>query len=100
MKVIWSELAVQRVSEIAEYIADDNVSAADKWVGRIFKRAEDLSLFENSGRRVPESNDKKIRELVFGNYRIIYKIQSTVVYVLTVRHFKQMLPLEEINPTR
>ena len=97
MKIIWSDLAIRRVSEIAGYIADDNMAAANKWVDRIFKRAEDLSRFENSGRMVPETKHKEIRELILGNYRIIYKVQKDSVYILTVRHFKQILPLEELK---
>ena len=36
MKIIWSPLAIERVSEIAEYIALDNPVAAEKWVDDIF----------------------------------------------------------------
>ncbi len=32
MKIVWSPLAVERVSEIALYIADDNPGAAERLV--------------------------------------------------------------------
>ena len=38
MRTIWSPLAVDRVSEIAEYIAQDNPVAAEKWTERFFQR--------------------------------------------------------------
>lgn len=40
------------------------------------------------GRIVPEKNDKSIRELIIGNYRIIYQYQvkKEIVSILTVHH--------------
>ena len=97
MKIIWTDLGVDRVYEIAAYIAKDNSAAAIKWVEKLFKRVEDLSLFEKSSRKVPETRNPKLREIIFGNYRIVYKIEKDTIYVLTVRHFKQILPLEELK---
>ena len=96
MRIIWSPLAVDRVSEIAEYIAQDNASAAEKWTNTIFTRVEQLKSFPESGRIVPETNHQKIRELIYGNYRIIYRIEQKQLSVLTVRHGKQILPADEI----
>ncbi len=36
------------------------------------------------GRQVPEINNKTIRELLFRNYRIVYKIKSDSIEILTV----------------
>jgi hypothetical protein len=36
MKIIWSPLAIDRASEIAEYIAQDKLSAAEKWISTVF----------------------------------------------------------------
>ncbi len=42
MKIIWSPLAIDRVSEIAAYIAQENPTAAEKWVDTVFRKVEDL----------------------------------------------------------
>jgi plasmid stabilization system protein ParE len=85
------------VSEIAQYIANDNPIAADKWVDAIFKAVERLEIFPESGRYVPEICKKDIREVIYGHYRIIYKVSSDEVSILTVRHGKQILPKEDIE---
>jgi len=95
MKIIWSPLAIDRTTEIAEYIARDNPSAAMIWVETLFDKVEILKSSPKSGRVVPESNRDDIRELIYGNYRIIYKVEKKILSVLTVRHGKQILPLEE-----
>jgi plasmid stabilization system protein ParE len=48
------------------------------------------------GRIVPEIGNSKIRELIFGNYRIIYRFEKKRISVLTIRHGKQILPIEDI----
>ncbi|MBL1274604.1 MAG: type II toxin-antitoxin system RelE/ParE family toxin [Ectothiorhodospiraceae bacterium] len=44
------------------------------------------------GRRVPEYDRTDVRELLEKPYRIIYKIKSDQVDVLTVMHNRQVLP--------
>ncbi|MGM0539773.1 MAG: type II toxin-antitoxin system RelE/ParE family toxin [Thermodesulfobacteriota bacterium] len=40
---------------------------------------ERLTSFPNSGRIVPEIRDPVIREIVFGSYRIIYRVKDNLV---------------------
>jgi len=96
MRIIWSPLAVDRVSAIAEYIAQDNPTAAENWVNTVFTKVEQLKSFPESGRIVPETDFQNIRELIYSNYRIIYRIEEKQISVLTVRHGKQILPVNEV----
>ncbi len=97
MNIIWSPLAMNRVSEIADYIAQDNIGASVKWIDELFKEVAQLNKFPESGRIVPEMDRYNIRELIFGNYRIIYQIRTQEISILTVRHFKQILPSDEFS---
>ncbi|MCK5147296.1 type II toxin-antitoxin system RelE/ParE family toxin [bacterium] len=63
----------------------------------VFNHVERLIEYPESGRIVPEINKLNIRELVHGNYRVIYKIGLDEVHILTVRHYKQILPIDEVN---
>ena len=95
MEVIWSPLALEKVRDIAEYIALDNDVAAKKWVNDIFDKAEKIGDFPESGRLVPELSNKNYREIIFGNYRIIYSTLAKVK-ILTVRNCRQLLSSEDI----
>jgi addiction module RelE/StbE family toxin len=97
MKIVWSPLAIDRTAEIAEYIAQDNPSAAAKWVEVLFKKVQQLKSSPKSGRTVPETRRDDIRELIYGNYRIIYRIEKNRISIFTIRHGKQILPVEEIK---
>ena len=97
MKIQWSPLALERMGEISDYIARESPMAAERWVHSIFGRVEQIKDFSKSGRSVPEIGRKDIRELVIANYRIIYRLEPTVVSILTVRHSRQVLPTEDID---
>lgn len=74
----------------------DSPIAALNWVDALFDKVEILKVGAEIGRKVPELNRNDVRELIFGNYRIIYRILKNKIAILTVRHFKQILPLEDI----
>lgn len=97
MRIVWSPLAVERASEIVDYIAQDKPSAANKWIHTVFSKVEQLRLNPEIGRTVPEINDRQFRELICGNYRIIYHISIKQICILTIRHGKQILPKDEIK---
>ena len=102
MKITWSPLALERVVEAASYISRDSSSEAVKWVGEIFNSVKRLESFPESGRIVPEINNHTIREIIYGNYRIIYQISEKEIEILTVRNFKRKIDTDEIpvGPSR
>lgn len=51
MKLEWSPLALERVGEIARYIALDKSSAAESWIEGIFKSVARLESHPYSGRK-------------------------------------------------
>jgi len=97
MKIVWSPLAIERSSEIVDYIAQDKPLAADKWIHTVFSKVEPLRSNPEIGWIVPEINERQFRELIYKNYRIIYHIEKKQISILTVRHGKQILPIDEIK---
>ena len=96
MNIVWSPLALERVEDIALYIAEDNPGAADGWVDDIFAAVERLAAFPESGRIVPEVGARRIREVIVGQYRLIYSVKDRID-VLTVRRSSQLLRSDEIH---
>jgi len=96
VKVEWSPLALDRVSDIARYIAEDNPGAAERWVNELFDSVARLADFPESGRVVPEVGVRRIREVIFGAYCVIYSVKDKVE-ILTVRRGSQRLDVSEID---
>ena len=80
-RVVWLPLAVQRVTQIAQYIARDRPDAAMKWVDAVFAAVTPLAQFPESGRVVPEVGRDELREIFHGEYRIVYKVEARRVAV-------------------
>ena len=72
MKIIWSPLAIDRASEIAEYIAQDKPSAAEKWINTVFSKVEQLKSSPEIGRVVPEIRNDQFRELIYCQRRFSF----------------------------
>ena len=52
---------------------------------------ERLAHLPRIGRVVPEINDTAIREIILGNYRIIYRLHTELAEILTVYHGARLL---------
>jgi addiction module RelE/StbE family toxin len=96
MRITWSSRAKKRVSEYGEYIAQDNPDAASDWIEGIIEDVERLKDFPEQGRKVPEAKRADVREIFFQNHRIVYRIESKRIVILTVRHTRQLLDLKEL----
>jgi plasmid stabilization system protein ParE len=71
--------------------------AAHKMIEKIFTKVEDLSKFPERGRVVPEANRNEIREVFEAEYRILYRIDSKRIYILSLRNFKELLKNKDIK---
>ena len=90
MKIIWSPIARTKTKEILEYIAEDNPDAALTLIDQLETKVEKLKEDPESGRVLPEVKNDKIRELVVHkNYGVIYEINTDIIEILTIRHFRQ-----------
>lgn len=99
MMIEWSPLALERAGEIAGYIALDKPSAAESWLDGLFESVERLEPHPMRGRVVPEVNIERIREIIYGAYRIIYRVdtQAQKVSVLTVLRGSELIRADEIE---
>jgi len=95
--VIWTQTALDDLAAIKEYIARDSVYYANKFIDDAFNATDNLEVFPEMGRVVPEGNDPCIREIIFGSYRIMYKVDGNNCYITTIIHGKRLYIPEEIE---
>jgi toxin ParE1/3/4 len=94
MIIVWSPLAIDRVLEIHDFIAGDKPEAAATWVEDLFRKVRRLETFPWSGRVVPELSRSEIREILFGEYRLIYQLHKETISILTVHHSKRKFEMK------
>jgi len=94
MKVVFSARAKNDLAEFAKFIARDKPQAARKWASGIRESVLALADFPRLGRTVPEFGDSTIREILKGQFRIVYTIdeENGVIVIITIHHAKIPLP--------
>ncbi len=98
VKIRWTELSVNDLKSIRDYIAQDSVRYASITINRIYDRAQILSRQPLSGRIVPEFDDPKIKELIIGNYRLVYLIiNEEYIEVLRIYNSARLLKKESLK---
>lgn len=94
----WTDQAVIDLTNIADFIAKDSVRYAKITVLRIRTTVKQVKSHPFIGRKVPEIDIDNIRELILGNYRIIYSVFSTDrIDILTVHHSAKRLNIGELK---
>ena len=91
VKIIWTEFALEDLRSIHSYISQDSKYYADRFVEKLISRIDQLEEYPQSGRIVPEFQNDSIRELIDGNYRIIYKINPDSIGISRVHHSSRQL---------
>lgn len=92
VEIEWTDFAIKNLNDIGEYIEKDSFLYAEIVVNFLFNATDILENHPLAGRVVPEFNNKNIRELVRGNYRIVYLVlNDSRIDILTVHHSAQLL---------
>ncbi|MEQ1635720.1 MAG: type II toxin-antitoxin system RelE/ParE family toxin [Methylococcales bacterium] len=93
MKLRWSERSVNDLIAIQNYIAQNNPQMAKEWIAKLRQRARSAAETALVGRIVPEFNQKDLREVFLGNYRIVYRVYDDGILILTVFEGHQLFRL-------
>ena len=89
--ISWTETAQSDLIEIHDFISVQSPAQADSVINDIIERAKILERFPEMGKPVKELPDKDFRELLVKSYRVIYRVEKEIVYVLTIHHSARLL---------
>lgn len=90
-EVRWTPQAADDLEAISEFIAIHSPHYASLLVIDVLTAVERLAAFPYSGRIVPEAGDPAVREIILGNYRIVYRVRDNTVEILVVHHGSRLL---------
>jgi plasmid stabilization system protein ParE len=84
--VIWTNEALSDLCAIKDYISRTSPATAERFCWDLFEAPNRLQTFPMSGAVVPEFAIESLREILFGDYRILYQVAQGACYVRTVVH--------------
>jgi addiction module RelE/StbE family toxin len=92
VEIKWTNFAIDNLNDIGDYIEKNSFRYAEITVNKLFDATFILEQNPLAGRIVPEFDNKNIRELIRGSYRIIYRVlNETRIDIITVHHSARLL---------
>jgi len=73
-KVKWTEKASSNLQSIYDYIAKDSKVYATRFIKSLIVATKKLETMPLCGRIVPELEGYAFREVIYQNYRIVYRV--------------------------
>lgn len=92
MTVRFSDEARAKLRAIHLYLAKESRARADAMIERIVRRTAQIDILPHMGRKVVEFGRDDLREVAESPYRIIYRIKPEAIEIVTVMHYRQLLP--------
>jgi len=94
-KVNISRSAQNDLEQIFFYIAEDSIDNAKKFILELEKKIYSLDTFPERFALIPENIffETEYRHIIHKKYRVIYKIDNDVIYILRVIHGAKLLDL-------
>lgn len=80
-KIKWSPRAAFQFEDICNYIAKDSKYYASLFAKRVNAIVKVIPQFPEAGRIVPEYGNENLRERLYENYRIIYRLKRKFTFL-------------------
>ena len=96
MKLSWTREALSRLIEIENFIAQDSPKRAEDFITYLVERTNLIINNPEIGRIVPEISNASIREFLIKSYRIVYRVKTSEIEILTVFEGHRLLRRDEI----
>jgi plasmid stabilization system protein ParE len=95
-RIRWSQQAADDLEAIHDFIARDSAHYARLLCADIVAAVDQLADYPQLGHPGPELQVPEFREVLVGNYRVVYRLEFVdVVEVVTVCHGARLLRLKE-----
>ena len=97
VEVRWTPQAADDLEAITNFIAVDSLNFASLFALDVLASVERLLAFPRMGRVVSELHNPDVREIILGNYRIVYRIKGDIAEILTVWHGARLLDPDRLR---
>ena len=91
VEIRWSPLATDDLESIIRYYEKTAPKFAQNFTKKIIYIIENLNQFPKIGRLVPELENTDIREIIYRNFRIIYRLQESYLEIARIIHGSRIL---------
>ena len=91
-RLIWSPAFVDELEKICDHIGRDSPQYASILCQKVFEVVESLPAHSRMSTIVAEYQREDIREVYLYRYRIIFRLRSDAIELVTIIHGSRLLP--------
>ena len=93
VEVRWSPKAADDYESLIKYYEKNAPKFAQTLAKQIIYIIENLDQFPKMGRMVPELQNEEIREIIYRNFRIIYRLKEEILEIVRIIHGSRRLKI-------
>ena len=95
--LIWTPRALEDLERLVRHIEKDAPLAARRFAQKILARVETLPANPLWGGLIPEDEHGIYRQVLQGNYRVIYRFDGQAVYIVAIHHAARLLDPDSLT---
>lgn len=84
--IIWRDEAKEDLRDVIHYLSGFPTAYVENWSDELTRKLNLLETFPEMGRIVPEKEVSHLREILVGNYRLLYIYLNNLITIIAVRH--------------
>jgi len=89
--IIWRDNAKEDLRDVLHYLSRYPTAYVDTWTEDLARKLRLLEAFPEMGRIVPENEISHFREILIGNYRLLYIYLNNSITIIAIRHQSSQL---------
>ena len=94
----WSQRARTDLKALHDHIARESPQNAKTVAREMLRRADAIEATPFVGRKVPELDDERLREISAYSWRIVYHLRNGKVFIVTLVHKRRHVEPEQVKP--
>jgi len=100
-RLVYTQSAITELHDVHQFIHADSPHNAATWRAKLVSAAETLRSSPRRCALAPESSfsSDEARQLIFGNYRVVFTIDDDCIVILHIRHTaRATMTADELRP--
>jgi plasmid stabilization system protein ParE len=89
--IVWRDSAKEDFRDVLHYLSRYPTAYVDTWTEDLARKLRLLEAFPEMGRIVPEKEISHFREILIGNYRLLYIYLNNSITIVAIRHQSSQL---------
>ena len=96
-RIVWTPKALDDLESLLSYIAKESPVTARRFAQKIIQRIDLLAKQPFLGSYIAEDDTRTYRQIIQGNYRVLYRTDGEMIFVVAIHHAARLLASDNLE---